>query len=213
MIYTKLKKQIQLRMEKLKGQNLLCWEKNFYKSFKNSTSLTERQLSTLTKIENRLHRENKERQAWLNEWDFEKQLNFELACRYYQTVGCHKFYIKHKSVILKGIKSPNDFVPTRKQYKIIVENKYVRKAINAYFDIPKYNVGDLVYVVGEYGYKLINQKKWVGLIIQPATKEFTKREKKYLVKPISKVTFSIFNGFSEDRVISEKFLLSYRGVS
>jgi hypothetical protein len=96
---------------------------------------------------------------------------------------------------------------------MIAENKYVQKAIRAYFDVSKYNVGDLVYVVGEYGYKLLNDNKWVGLIIHPATKEFTKKEKKYLVKPISKVTFSIFYGFSEDRLISERFLLSYRGVS
>jgi|688.fasta_scaffold40633_10 hypothetical protein len=213
MIHTKLRKQIQLRMKKLKDQKLYGWERNFYRSFKNSSSLTERQLSTLTKIEDRLRRENEERQVWLNEWNYEKQLNFELACRYYQSVGCHAFYIKHKSVILKGIKNPNDFVPTRKQYRMIAENKYVQKAIRAYFDVSKYNVGDLVYVVGEYGYKLLNDNKWVGLIIHPATKEFTKKEKKYLVKPISKVTFSIFYGFSEDRLISERFLLSYRGVS
>jgi hypothetical protein len=213
MIHTKLRKQIPIRMEKLKGQPLLAWERNFYKSFKNSTSLTERQLSTLTKIENRLHRVNEERQAWLNEWSYEKQLNFELACKYYQVVGSHAFYRKYKSVILKGINSPNDFVPTRKQYKIIVENKYVDKAIRSYYDVPKYNVGDLVYVVGEYGYKLIDQNKWVGLIVQPATKEFTKKEKRYLVKPMNKVRFSIFYDLSEDRLISEKFLLSYRGVS
>lgn len=200
-------------MEKLKGQPLLAWERNFYKSFKNSTSLTERQLSTLTKIENRLRRVNEERQDWLNEWSYEKQLNFELACKYYQVVGCHDFYRKYKSVILKGINSPNDFVPTRKQYKMIVENKYVDKAIRSYYDVPKYNVGDLVYVVGEYGYKLIEQNKWVGLIVQPATKEFTKKEKRYLVKPMNKVRFSIFYDLSEDRLISEKFLLLYKGVS
>jgi len=213
MIHTKLKKQIPIRMEKLKGQPLLAWERNFYKSFKNSTSLTERQLSTLTKIENRLHRVNEERQDWLNEWSYEKQLNFELACKYYQVVGYHDFYRKYKSVILKGINSPNDFVPTRKQYKMIVENKYVDKAIRSYYDVPKYNVGDLVYVVGEYGYRLIEQNKWIGLIVQPATKEFTKKEKRYLVKPMNKVRFSIFYDLSEDRLISEKFLLSYRGVS
>jgi len=213
MIHTKLKKQIPIRMEKLKGQPLLAWERNFYKSFKNSTSLTERQLSTLTKIENRLHRVNEERQAWLNEWSYEKQLNFELACKYYQILGCHDFYRKYKSVILKGINSPNDFVPTRKQYKMIVENKYVDKAIRSYYDVPKYNVGDLVYVVGEYGYKLIDQNKWIGLIVQPATKEFTKKEKRYLVKPMNKVKFSIFYDLSEDRLISEKFLLLYKGVS
>jgi len=213
MIHTKLKKQIPIRMEKLKGQPLLAWERNFYKSFKNSTSLTERQLSTLTKIENRLRRVNEERQDWLNEWSYEKQLNFELACKYYQVVGCHDFYRKYKSVILKGINSPNDFVPTRKKYKMIVENKYVDKAIRSYYDVPKYNVGDLVYVVGEYGYKLIEQNKWVGLIVQPATKEFTKKEKRYLVKPMNKVRFSIFYDLSEDRLISEKFLLLYKGVS
>lgn len=208
---TKLRKQIPIRMEKLKDKELLAWERNFYNSFNHSTTLTQRQLSTLTKIEDRLHRKNEEREAWLSEWDYQKELYFSLACRYYQTTGSHDIYKKYKSIIVKSIKSPSDFIPTRKQYKALVENKYVEKAICAYFDPPKYNVGDLVYVTGEYAYRLLKENRWVGLIIKPATKEFYKQEKKYVVKPISKVRMSLFNEY-EDAIIPEKYLLTYRRI-
>lgn len=212
MTHTKLRKQIPMRMEKLKDKKLLAWERNFYNSFKNSTSLTERQLVTLTKIEIRLDREHQERERWLKEWDYEKQLHFQLACSYYRSTGPHEIYKKYKSLIVKTINNPNEVVPTRKQYQFLVENKYVRKAIDAYFDSPKFNVGDLVYVTGEYAYRLLEENRWIGLVIKPATNEFIKKEKKYVVKPINKVRFSMYTQF-EDAIIPEKYLLPYKGAT
>lgn len=214
MTTTKLRKQIPIRMHKLKGQKLLAWERNFYNSFKDATNLTERQLSTLTKIEARLSKKNKEHEDWLKEWDFQKQSNFQIACEYYYadgTKGSRWMFKKHYKIIKSAKRNPNDIVPTRKQYRILVENKYVQKAIDAYFDDPKFNVGDLVYVTGEYAYRLLKENRWVGLVIKPATREFRKKEKKYVVKPMSKVTFSMYSQF-EDAIIPEKYLFLYRGA-
>lgn len=215
MNHTKLRKQIPTRMEKLKDKKLLAWERNFYNSFKNSTNLTERQLVTLTKIEARLDREHQERESWLKEWNYEKELYFQLACNYYYTdgtKGSRWMFKKHYKIIKSARKNPTDVVPTRKQYTILVENKYVKRAVDAYFDPPKFNVGDLVYVTGEYAYRLLEENRWVGLVIKPATKEFIKKEKKYVVKPISKVTFSMYSQF-EDAIIPEKYLIRYRGAT
>jgi hypothetical protein len=212
---TKLRKQIPIRMEKLKDKELLAWERNFYNSFNHSTTLTQRQLSTLTKIEVRLSKKNKEREDWLREWDYQKESNFQLACNYYYTdgkKGSKQMFKKHYKIIKSAKRNPNDVVPTRKQYKILVENKYVKRAIDSYFDDPKFNVGDLVYVTGEYAYRLLKENRWVGLVIKPATREFIKKEKKYIVKPMSKVTFSMYTQF-EDAIIPEKYLFLYRGTT
>lgn len=215
MTHTKLEKQIQLRIKNLKDACLAPWERNFYNTIKEQTTLTQRQLSTLTKIEERLSKKHKEREEWLKEWDFEKQLNFQLASNYYFTDGdrgSRWIFKKHFKIIKSFRRNPNDVVPTRKQYRILVENKYVKRAIDAYFDTPKHNVGDLVYVIGEYGYRLMEENRWIGLVIKPATKEFKKKHKKYVIQPINKVKFSMYNQF-EDAIILEKHIKPYRGVS
>lgn len=209
MIYTKLKKQIPQRLEKLKDSPLLFWEKNFYNSFKNCSTLTERQLSTLTKIEQRLSKINKEREEWLKEWDYQKELNFQIACTYYKHKGLYKIYKQYRHLISKTLSSPST-IPTRKQYTILVENKYVKRAIDAYFDNPKYNVGDLVYVVGDVGFRLSKYDHWIGLIIKPATKEFRKKEKKYVIKPLNKTPFGRMNN---EFIVAEKYILPYRRLS
>lgn len=207
--------KLQNRIKNLKDEILAPWERNFYNTVKTSSTLTKRQLSTLTKIEERLSKKYKEREEWLKEWDFVKQLNFELACNYYYTDGSRGskwMFKKHYKIIKSARKNPNNVVPTRKQYRILVENKYVKRAIDAYFDTPKHNVGDLVYVIGEYGYRLMEENRWIGLIIKPATKEFKKKHKKYVIQPINKVKFSMFSQF-EDAIILEKHIKPYRGVS
>jgi len=217
MTLTKLRKQISIRMDKLKDQKLLAWERNFYNSFKDITTLTERQLSTLTKIEARLNKKNKEHEDWLKEWNLQKESSFQMACEYYSTYfsgtkGFRRMFMKHYKIIKSAKRNPNDIVPTRKQYKILVENKYVKRAIDAYFDDPKFNIGDLVYVTGELTHRFLKENRWVGLVIKPATREFRKKEKKYVVKPISKVTFNMYTQF-EDTIIPEKYLFLYRGAT
>jgi len=197
-------KSITERLSALQNKKLQSWEKNFYNSFKDKTALTKRQLATLTKIEDRLYKVEQQREAWLKEWCVEKQSKFNLACKFYRfNYGSWNFFKKHRQTIRLHIKEES-FVPSKKEYYRIAENKYVNKAIVSYYDAPKYHVGDLVYVVGQYNRKFPPSLHWIGVVVKPAVKEFVKKQKKYEIKPIN------IKNYHENRIIPERFVLSYR---
>jgi uncharacterized protein YktA (UPF0223 family) len=102
-------------------------------------SLSARQMEVLVKVEARY---TDEAMAALENWEQnftpEMREKMQIVARYYRAVS--QFY----RVLVDKVLSDSDFVPSMRQWKKLVENKYAQKVLESHFSEPKYNVGQLV---------------------------------------------------------------------
>lgn len=155
------------RIAALANYPLKGWEINFYKSFKDATTLTAKQEETLSKIEKRYNSGiSAKRAAWIASWNVEKFEKFLFAYKLYQdrNLTKRKYRIRYND-FFKSVTDPF-FVPEEKDYKFIVENKHVQKSYAAFTAAAKYSVGDIVYVVAFGTKRTLESPKhrWVGVI-------------------------------------------------
>ena len=128
------------------------WEKHFLGSLRDQAQirdLSPRQLEILEKGESRYTAEAKaESASWSVDYTVQcsgtgperiasKQERALIAARYYKKAGYFQ------QLADKIIDDPN-FVPSEKQYRKMVENKYAQKVLNAHLSPPKYPVGSFV---------------------------------------------------------------------
>jgi len=134
------------RIEKfLERQDLSDWERNFATSISTYMvkhgRVSNKQWSTFQKAEAKYSPEViAARQEWLAGWNEDKACHMKVAAEYYRANPPYFGDLAHR--VLEDAK----FIPTQKQYRAMVENKYVQNVISTIASEPLYPVGGLVRV-------------------------------------------------------------------
>jgi len=188
--------KIEERLAALSSLPLKGWEINFYKSFKDATSLTEKQLATLEKIEKRFAAgKQQERADWIASWDSDKRNRFVFACKYLRSHTVPRKYRVKYMAITSYLHDPVAYIPDEKSYRTIVENSHVVKAYNAYCAAAKYSVGDMVYVnksqyATKKGKPSDKEFHWTGIITEVRESDVVSlHTRDYVVEPITPVLY------------------------
>lgn len=171
------------RIQKLvENPNLNNWEKGFITSvnsyFQKHGRVSNKQWATIQKVEANYSPEViAQRQAWKDDWDEEKEFFWSTALGYYQANPPY-----YQSLIARY---EDGGIPTEKEYRKLVDNKYVQNVIATIKAEPLYPVGSLVQVrktaKGSH-YRLRNQFALVVNNDGPVTSA-TKGSKIYSILP------------------------------
>ena len=121
------------------------WESDFteslIKQLAKGKTLSARQVEVFERIEQSTSPEAQAKaNNWRDSYDEEKQSRARIAANYYLNNGP---YFRN---LCERILSEDDFIPTEKQYRKMVENKYIAKVFAAIADEPKFPVGSIVQV-------------------------------------------------------------------
>jgi hypothetical protein len=118
-----------------------AWEQGFFESvksqFEKRHTLSEKQIELVQKIAKKFSPEAiQEREIWYASWDEEKAETLRVCAGYYIGTGYYRDLVGR-------VRENNDFIPSPKQYKMMCENKYADKVMDAYRAEPKFPVGSL----------------------------------------------------------------------
>ena len=124
------------------GAGLSDWEKSFLASVKDSVnrygSLTAKQESIIQRIENnRDPAVQAARKSWNDNFSQEMRDKMCIASRYY--LNNPPYFADLANRILND----DDHIPTEKQYRAMVENKYVQKVLDNMNSVPTFPVGTM----------------------------------------------------------------------
>jgi len=117
------------------------WEQGFFESvkaqFDRKHTLSDRQVETVQKIAGKFSPAAiQERKAWYESFTDLQRETMRVCADYYKGTGYYKD-------LVHSILSNSEFVPSPKQYKMLCENKYAEKVLDAYRAEPKFPVGSL----------------------------------------------------------------------
>jgi len=117
------------------------WEQGFFESvktqFDRKYTLSDRQVETVQKIAGKFSPAAiQERKAWYESFTDLQRETMRVCADYYKGTGYYKD-------LVHSILSNSEFVPSPKQYKMLCENKYAAKVLDAYRSEPKFPVGSL----------------------------------------------------------------------
>jgi len=120
-------------------------ERSFALSLRGSITkygrLTNRQWSAFQRMEARYNPEViAQRKQWVDSWNEEKAENIRHAARYYRANP------PYFADLADNVLTDSDFVPSEKQYRAMVENKYTQKVLEMIKNTPIFPVGALVQV-------------------------------------------------------------------
>ena len=132
-----------LRIESVRQEKISDWELGFTESIlaraKKGQRLTEKQLKVLVRIESKHSAEaKKEKEEWAKEYLSSFRQRALLCAEYYSSQG------EYFTDLADKILNDPDFVPSRKQFKVMCLNKYCDKVLEETNKPPKYKVGDMV---------------------------------------------------------------------
>ena len=133
---------IPVRIAKLLGEPLNADTASFLESilgyWNDRGYLTPGQRASLEKIESRFSPQEKDKfEKWKKDYlNFHKE-EAEIVARYYVDTG---YYVTTARKILND----ESFVPTEKQYRKMVDNKYAQKILTATHAAPKFDVDQVV---------------------------------------------------------------------
>ena len=118
------------------------WEKSFLFSIKEGLkrygSLTGKQESILPRIETSKDPAIiAQRQDWNKNYTGKMHLNMKIAARYYLNNP------PYFSDLARRVMNDDTFIPTEKQYRAMVENKYVQKVLDNMNSAPTFPVGSM----------------------------------------------------------------------
>jgi len=178
------------RIEKIAARgvsDLTDWERNFLGSLLDAAKkwgrLTAKQHDVLQRIEKKLDPEvQSARKAWNEAWDEDKREAAIFAANYY------KANPPYFSDAAERILTDENYIPSEKLFRKMVENKYVQRAIDHANSTPLYEAGTLVTVrnnrnIGGTVYRLRGQDVLV-LDVQQSVTSATKGAREYTVLPI-----------------------------
>jgi len=116
---------------------------NFIQSLKEQLTkkgaLSEKQWSAFQKAEYRYSDEAIAiRKSWMDNWDKEKERKAKIAAEYYSH---NPPYFRELS---RAILGDEEYIPTEKEYRKLVENKYAQSVLSMVEAEPLYPVGSLV---------------------------------------------------------------------
>jgi hypothetical protein len=134
--------KIQEAFKFLSNQELVGWDKGFVESvtewFERHNGLSEKQYSLLAKIVEKFSPENLQaKEEWALEYRSKHAENAKVIAKYYEGTG-------YFTALARDILFEDTFVPSRKQWKAVSENKYAQKVLSTYHQDPAYVAGDMV---------------------------------------------------------------------
>ena len=129
----------------LDDESVEGWDRGFLESvqdqLKKGRKLSEKQEKALTKVFARHTEEAKQERAdWFNNFGDAKRERLRLMADYYLRVGSYFMDL------VANVKHDENFVPTKKQYHAMCENKYSEKIWENYKTPAKFNRGDLIMI-------------------------------------------------------------------
>ena len=122
------------------------WTRSFCESLLQQVTwgrqLSARQFEILEDKEREYSEERVQEEAnWKASWDDEKAEIFRVCAAYYSNT---QYFTKITQVLTADQQLPEGYVPSRRAYKKICENKFAMKVRDAWFGEPKYPVGSVV---------------------------------------------------------------------
>ena len=138
--------ELEARIEKAMAMPLVSdWERNFLSSLaqgaKQYGSLTGKQESILQRIESNNNPEAQAaRKNWREGYSDEMRQKMKIAARYYWNNP------PYFGELAKRVLNDDDFIPTEKQYRSMVENKYVQKVLDNMNSVTIFPVGSIARV-------------------------------------------------------------------
>tara|TARA_R110002050_G_scaffold298504_1_gene461930 strand:+ start:145 stop:810 length:666 start_codon:yes stop_codon:yes gene_type:complete len=140
----KSKLQMIARIDNLLARNVefTAWEKEFLTSIKQGVqrygSLTGKQESILQRIEtSKDPAVVAQRQSWKANYNSDMRSNMKIAGQYYLNNPPYFADLARRAL------DDNDFIPTEKQYRAMVDNKYVQKVLDNMNSVPTFAVGTM----------------------------------------------------------------------
>jgi len=140
----KSKLQMIARLDNLLARDVefSTWEKDFLTSIKQGIqrygSLTGKQESILQRIETSKDPAIiAQRQDWKANYSDEQRAEMKIAAQYYLNNP------PYFGELARRVLNDDAFIPTEKQYRSMVENKYVQKVLDNMNSVPKFNVGTM----------------------------------------------------------------------
>tara|TARA_R100000664_G_scaffold33498_1_gene50774 strand:+ start:5180 stop:5806 length:627 start_codon:yes stop_codon:yes gene_type:complete len=126
----------------LSNQELVGWDKNFVESvtewFERHDKLSEKQYAILARIIEKFSPENLQaKEEWAIKYRDSHLKDAKIIAKYYEGTG-------YFTALARDILYEETFVPSRKQWKAIAENKYAQKVLTTYYQDPAYAIGDMV---------------------------------------------------------------------
>jgi len=117
------------------------WEQGFFESvkaqFDRKHILSDKQLGTIQKIAGKFSpKAIREREVWYGSFTDAQRETMRVCADYYKGTGYYKD-------LVHSILNNSEFVPSPKQYKMLCENKYAAKVLDAYGSEPRFPVGSL----------------------------------------------------------------------
>jgi len=173
------------RIQKLvENPNLNNWEKGFITSvnsyFQKHGRVSNKQWATIQKVEANYSPEViAQRQAWKDSWGAEQQFRWQTALNYYSTGEGRGYFLSLISRYEDG------GIPTEKEYRKLVDNKYVQNVIETIQSEPLYDVGSLVQVRRTAKGSFYRYRDCIALVVDnsgPVTSA-TKGAKTYSILP------------------------------
>ena len=134
--------KIQEAFKFLSSQELVGWDKGFVEDvsvwFEKHAGLSEKQYVILARIVEKFSPENLQaKEEWATEYRSTHTQNAKIIAKYYEGTG-------YFTALARDVLFEETFVPTRKQWKAISENKYAQKVLATYHQDPVYTAGDMV---------------------------------------------------------------------
>lgn len=134
--------KIQEMFDFLSTKQLIGWDKNFVESvtdwFERHEMLSERQWALLCKIKDKFSPEAvKQREEWTKEYQEKHVTDAKVVASYYLPTG-------YFTALARDILFEPEFVPSKRQWERLAENKYAQKVLENFRKEPEYEVGDLV---------------------------------------------------------------------
>ena len=132
------------RIDKLLGESLNSDTVSFLESIKDHWIsrgyLTSGQQRSMEKIESRFSPQEKEKfEKWKEEYLKSYKKEAKIVAHYYVEAG---YYVTSARKVLRD----DSYIPTEKQYKRMVENKYAQKILTATYATPKFDIDQIVQI-------------------------------------------------------------------
>ena len=134
--------KIQEMFDFLSTKQLIGWDKIFVESvtdwFERHEMLSERQWALLCKIKDKFSPEAvKQREEWAKEYQEKHVTDAKVVASYYLPTG-------YFTALARDILFEPEFVPSKRQWERLAENKYAQKVLENFHKEAEYEVGDLV---------------------------------------------------------------------
>ena len=185
------KQELLNRIETVAGRGVTIlsdWERNFLQSLRDSASrygrMTERQHDVFARIENKTDpAQIKARNMWSDNFTSEMRTKLVFAARYY------KANPPYFGDAADRILANDNYMPSEKLYRKMVENKYVQRAMENSAAMPKYEVGSMVTVRNSQSvreYKTIKARglNAIVLAVDEKVNNATKGSRKVTILPV-----------------------------